>query len=296
MQAIEAFCAHLEVCLETGKLVEPDHALLEAVSVQLSLAIEQVSNPDFCRSVPLDQVPDTFGPVNVASDESSAIYACDGTTKKVSLAPPFRSMRAEHVEGLADPSRSPDAQYYTDRCDFVGVYDVKADTLIRRLSWDRDSAEACTVNVAFSKDSSLVAVSYAYDNSVRIWRLNAEHHLSECRAPDHEAAICFNADGRLLLAGTKSGTRLFHVVTGLSVLTLPTRQTYALGMHPADQFFVVEDKGPQFRVIDLSGFQKSFILNTEKIIAAIEEYEALFLESPLDWWPWSQALRIMDQI
>lgn len=276
MEAVEAFCDHLEDCVAKCVAPSPSTELLEAMSMQLAIVLH--------RSAPLDGMgppvqhfssgcePNAFDPIEFVNGGREIVFRSGNTIISFDLmtGKTVERTRQECSPDLfRDRFRSPDGRFCTDRHDFVGVFDAVTGDEIRRLDWDRNSAEACTVNVEFSPDSQWVAVSYAYDNSVRVWNVHSGDYLGAFVANNHEAALKFSPDGTLLFAGTKSGARLFHLKSGYAVYSNDIRQTYAVGYHPDGMSVVADTIGPAIYRVDISAVSDS------KVMSALEIFERI---------------------
>tara|TARA_R110002124_G_scaffold75998_8_gene203748 strand:- start:6707 stop:7618 length:912 start_codon:yes stop_codon:yes gene_type:complete len=273
MEAVEAFCDHLEDCADKCVAPNPSAELLEAMSIQLALVLH--------RSAPLDGMgppvqhfssscePNAFDPIEFVNDGREIVFRSGETIVSADLMTGKTAERTRQEcspDMFRDMSRSPDGRFYTDRNDFVGVFEVATGDEFRRLSWDRNSAEACTVNVEFSPDSKLVAVSYAYDNAVRIWNVHRGDYLGEFVACDHESALKFSPDGILLFAGTKSGARLFHLTSGYAIYSNNIKQTYAVGYHPDGMSVVADTIGPAIYRVDISAASDAKVMSVPEIL------------------------------
>jgi len=278
MEAVEAFCDHLEDCVEKCVAPDPSQELLEAMSMQLALVLHRPIQPDALgppvQHFSLNCEPNAFDPIEFVNGGREIVFRSGETIVSLDV---MTGKAGEHTKQefptdiFRDLSRSPDGRFYTDRNDFVGVFDVETDEEFRRLAWDRNSAGACTVNVAFSPDSQLVAVSYAYDNAVRIWNVHRGDYLGEFIACDHEAALKFSPDGSLLFTGTKSGARLFHLNSGYAIYSNNIKQTYAVGYHPDGVSIIADKDGPAIYRVDLTSLQ---VCKTQSAVEILELFQA----------------------
>lgn len=286
MEAVEAFCEHLEDCVEKCVAPGPSQELLEAMSMQLALVLHRSALSDELgppiQHFSLSSEPNAFDPIEFIDGDQEIVFRSGEAIVSLDLTTGNTAERTkqEFLPGtFRDMSRSPDGRFYTDRNDFVGVFEVATDKKFRHLAWDRNSAEACTVNVEFSPDSQLVAVSYAYDNAVRIWNVHRGDYLGEFIACNHEAALKFSPDGSLLFTGTKSGARLFHLNSGYAIYSNNIKQTYAVGYHPDGVSVIADKDGPAIYRVDLTSLQdcktksaleilELFHAHREKIVSA----------------------------
>lgn len=286
MEAVEAFCDHLEDCVEKCVAPNPARELLEAMSMQLALVIHRPAQTDALgppvQHFSLNCEPSAFEPIELVNGGREIVFRSGETIVSLDLMTGTTAERTEQEfspDIFRDMSRSPDGRFYTDRNDFVGVFEVATGEKFRHLAWDRNSAEACTVNVVFSPDSQLVAVSYAYDNAVRIWNVHRGDYLGEFSACNHEAALKFSPDGSLLFAGTKSGARLFHLNSGYTIYSNSIKQTYAVGYQPDGVSVIADKDGPAIYRVDLTSLQdrktqsaleilELFCVHREKIVSA----------------------------
>jgi WD40 repeat protein len=278
MEAVEAFCDHLEDCVEKCVAPNPAHELLEATSMQLALVLHRPIQPDGLgppvQHFSLSCEPNAFDPIEFVNGGREIVFRSGETIVSLDV---MTGKAGEHTKQefpadiFRDLSRSPDGRFYTDRNDFVGVFEAATDEMFTRLAWDRNSAEACTVNVAFSPDSQLVAVSYAYDNAVRIWNVHRGDYLGEFIACDHEAALKFSPDGSLLFTGTKSGARLFHLNSGYAIYSNNIKQTYAVGYHPDGVSLIADKDGPAIYRVDLTSLQDC---KTQSAVEILDLYHA----------------------
>ena len=287
MEAVEAFCDHLEVCVDKDVAPNPPHKLLEAMSLQLALVLHRSARSDELgppiQHFALSSEPNAFDPIEYINGDREIVYRSGETIVSLDLATgniAERTTKEISPDVFRDVSRSPDGRVYTDRNDFVGVFEVATGEKFRQLAWDRNSTEACTVNVAFSPDSHLVAVSYAYDNAVRIWNVQSGDYLGEFNACDHEAALKFSPNGSLLFTGTKSGARLFHLNSGFAIYSNSIKRTYAVGYQPDGVSVVANKDGPAIYRVDLTSLQdcktqsaleilELFHAQREKIVSAV---------------------------
>jgi len=287
MEAIEAFCEHLEDCVDKCADLNPSQELLEAMSLQLALVIHRPAQSDALgppvQHFSLGCEPNAFDPIEFVNGGHEIVFRSGETVVSLDLTTGNTAERTKQEfspDIFRDMSRSPDGRFCTDRNDFVGVFEVATGEKFRRLVWDRNSAEACTVNVEFSPDSQLVAVSYAYDNAVRIWNVHCGDYLGEFIACDHEAALKFSPDGSLLFTGTKSGARLFHLNSGYAIYSNNIKQTYAVGYHPDGVSIIADKDGPAIYRVDLTSLQdckthsaseilELFHAHREKIVSAV---------------------------
>lgn len=278
MEAVEAFCEHLEDCVEKCVAPDPSQELLEAMSLQLALVLHRSGQPDELgppvQHFSLSCEPNAFEPLEFVNGGREIVFRSGETIVSLDVMSGKAGARTKQefpTDIFRDLSRSPDGRFYTDRNDFVGVLEVATDAEFRRLAWDRNSAEACTVNVVFSPDSQLVAVSYAYDNAVRIWNVRRGDYLGEFIARDHEAALKFSPDGSLLFTGTKSGARLFHVNSGYAIYSNNIKQTYSVGYHPDGVGIIADKDGPAIYHVDLTSLQDC---KTQSALEILELFHA----------------------
>lgn len=287
MEAVEAFCEHLEDCVEKCVAPDPSQELLEAMSLQLALVLHRSGHPDALgppvQHFSLSCEPNAFEPLEFVNGGREIVFRSEETIVSLDVMSGksgVRTKQAFPTDIISDMSRSPDGRFYTDRNDFVGVFEVATDEMFTQLAWDRNSAGACTVNVEFSPDSQLVAVSYAYDNAIRIWNVLRGEYLGEFIAHDHEAALKFSPDGGLLFTGTKSGARLFHLNSGYAIYSNNIKQTYSVGFHPAGVSVIADKDGPTIYRVDLTRLQECktqsaleilelFHAHREKIVSAV---------------------------
>jgi len=278
MEAVEAFCDHLEDCVEKCVAPNPAHELLEAMSMQLALVLHRPIQPDALgppvQHFSLNCEPSAFEPIEFVNGGHEIVFRSGNTIISLDLMTGKTAERTRQefsTDTFRDMSRSPDGRFYTDRNDFVGVFEVATDEKFTRLAWDRNSAEACTVNVEFSPNSQLIAVSYAYDNAVRIWNVHRGDYLGEFSACDHEAALKFSPDGSLLFTGTKSGARLFHLNSGYAIYSNNIKQTYAVGYHPDGASIIADKDGPAIYRVDLTSLQDC---KTQSAVEIFDLYHA----------------------
>lgn len=273
MEAVEAFCEHLEDYVEKCVAPDPSRGLLEAMSMQLALVLHRPIQSDALgppvQHFSLSCEPNAFDPIEFVNGGREIVFRSGETVVSLDVMTAKTGERTKQEfppDIFRDMSRSPDGRFYTDRYDFVGVFEVATDEKFRRLAWNRNSAEACTVNVAFSPDSHLVAVSYTYDNAVRIWNVHRGDYLGEFIACDHEAALKFSPDGSLLFTGTKSGARLFHLNSGYAIYSNNIKQTYAVGYHPEGVSIVAYATGPAIYRVDLSAIGDGKVMSVLEIL------------------------------
>jgi WD40 repeat protein len=282
---------YLSACRAERRDPDPSPALRSAFSMTLALLLDR--NDDGApgpptRVWPAAEAPPTFGPMEFSADGRRLLYAADGGAM-VCLDAVFGT-QAEPQEGdaeraMVDRSRSPDGRLRTDTHDFVGLVDVESGRLLRRLGWERSSAGACTVNRAFSLDGARIAVSYAYDITVRVFDTDTGELIRSLWASDHEAHLAFSPDGRFLLAGTKSGVRLFQLDSGLSVLPEQRRRTYTVAYHPDGTAVVVDDEGPVLQRIALTALQSTATPpDLETLGKSVLEHELLLVTGRDDVW------------
>ena len=289
MEAVEAFCDHLEDCVEKCAAPDPSQELLEAMSMQLALVLHRPIQSDALgppvQHFSLSCEPNAFEPLEFVNGGREIVF-CSGETivslDVVSGKAGARTKQEFPTDIFRDMSRSPDGRFYTDRNDFVGVFEAATDEMFTRLAWDRNSAEACTVNVAFSPDSQLVAVSYAYDNAVRVWNVHRGDYLGELRACDHEAALKFSPDGSLLFTGTKSGARLFHLNSGYAIYSNNIKQTYAVGYHSEGCSIVADTTGPAVYRVDLSALCDCKVMSVLEIVQLFRDHRDEIIDA-VNW-------------
>jgi len=83
---------------------------------------------------------------------------------------------------------------------------------------------------------------------------------------DHEAALKFCSDGKLLFTGTKSGARLFHLDSGYAIYSNNIKQTYAVGDHPDGVSVVADTAGPAIYRVDLSAIGDGDVMSVLEIL------------------------------
>ncbi|MCR9196483.1 MAG: WD40 repeat domain-containing protein [Hyphomonas sp.] len=279
MEAVEAFCDHLEGCVDKDVAPNPSHELLEAMSMQLALVLHRPIQSDALgppvQHFALSSEPNAFDPIEFIDGDREIVFRSGETIISLDLTTGKAGSHTKQMfptDIFRDMSRSPNGRFYTDRNDFVGVFEEATDDEFMRLAWDRNSAEACTVNVEFSPDSLLVAVSYAYDNAVRIWNVHRRDYLGELRACDHEAALKFSPDGSLLFTGTKSGARLFHLNSGYAIYSNNIKQTYAVGYHSEGCSIVADTAGPAVYRVDLSTLGDCKVMSFLEILQLFQDH------------------------
>lgn len=289
--AASSMLDYLFACSIERRDPDPPPALRSAFSVTLALLLDRnddVTPGPPMRVWPVAEAPPAFGPLEFSADGRRLLYVAEGGAL-VCLDAVFGT-HEEPQEGdaeraMVDRSRSPDGRLRTDSHDFVGLVDVTSGGLLRRFSWERSSAGACTANRAFSLDGRRIAVSYAYDFTVRVFDVETGELIHSLEASDHEAHLAFSPDGRFLLAGTKNGVRLFQLASGLSVLPEQRRRTYTVAYHPDGTAVVVDDEGPVLQRIALTGLQSSDTTpDFETLGASLLEHELLLATGRFDVW------------
>lgn len=296
VEAVSAFCEQLENCqkLKREPVLEPQ--LAEAMSLQLALAMHgldktgSLSPPSVHFEV--SHSPDTFSTLEffgadqkVAFNSEGQVFCLDLETSKLA------QLESNHCL-FRDRSKSTDGRFFTDKHDFVGLYDSRTDELIRRFSWSRDSAGACTVNVAFSNDEELLAVSYAYDSTVRLWNVSSGALVNELQAADHEAAIQFSPDSKFLFAGTKNGARLFHLASGLAIYSNTIKQSYAVGYSPDGKCVVSDFGGPAICQVDLSALHSADQNTANEIVQSVQQRRQAILNSASAGSDWERLVYV----
>lgn len=252
MEAITAFCDLLEACLDNSLDPHPPADMLEAGSMQMALALHRPPQ-SYALGPPLDSYMldrniDAFEPLEFVDGRRKVAFT---TRDQGVIALDLASRNVAKWNGpwpSSDPSRSPDGRWYTDRWDFVGVFDAATDQEVRRLTWERDSCEASTSNVVFSADSRLVAVSWSHEQHVRGWNIETAAYLGQFRVRPHEAALTFSPDGKLLFAGTRAGSHLFHLDSGYSIYSNQQQGAYSVGYHPDGDCLVARGPKSIYRV------------------------------------------------
>lgn len=279
---------YLGACYQHAREPEPEPELLKSFAMYLELLLDVgecggLGPP--VRTFTVDEEPLAFGRMEFSPDARRLLY--EGPSGMVCLdansgrrAVPAPEDQSHYA---TDRWRSSDGRLTTDRQDFVGILDASG-RVLRRLIWERDSSEACTVNRAFNPDGRLIAVSYAYDSSVRLFEVDTGTLIAELHAPDHEAQLAFSPDQRLLLAGTKSGVRLFLLASGLSVLPPPRRRTNTVAYHPEGTAVVVSDDGPALHRIDVRSLSNAYASDFDTVCQRVLDNEALLLTHPGTIW------------
>ncbi|MEX6634523.1 WD40 repeat domain-containing protein [Hyphococcus lacteus] len=288
MDALTEFSEYLQSRIDTGENVPLDPGLHQSFSLRLTLLLDGYKTTGTIgpnvQKISVEEGPEVFERINYSATGESIFYLSeDGPTHiRVSdgkrLPPPDGAEVASRVNRKSD-----DGVYYADRSDYVGVFENATGRQVAQLSWQRDSYEACTVNVAFSHDNQHVAVSYAYDNAVRVWTLESGEYLGEFKAPDHEAALSFSPDGKFLLAGTKRGSVLFSLETKLWVYRNTTSQIFSVGYHPFGKSCAIGSVENHIEIIDLEALQRHETKPFDVIVEQIIEHKDLwFSQSDLD--------------
>lgn len=298
MEALAVFCKHLEQCREHAREPSATGPLLEAMSVQLALALDGMEKTgDLCapsRSVQAPRSPDTFTSFEFPGPDRHAVFKSEGDTYLLDLESGDMTRIDYGISMFPDRSRSPDGRYYTDRQDFVGLIDARSHALVRRFSWSRSSSPSCVANVSFSPDSRRLAVSYAYDTNIRLWDTRNGVLVRELAAPDHEACIQFSPDGAYLFAGTKNGAQLFHLMSGLAVYSNRVRQIHAVGYSPSGRSAVTDSGGGRVHQIDLSALVGADTKSVASILETIQVQRdniRRFTGSRSDW---QRLIRLAD--
>lgn len=288
MDALAAFSEYLQSRIDTGEDVLLDPGLHQSFSLRLALLLDGYKATGTVgpgvQKLSVEEGPEVFEHLNYSATGESIFYLSKVGPVHIRVSDGAPLPPPKGFEVSSRPNRkSDDGAYYADGNDFVGVFENATGRQVSQLSWQRDSFEACTVNVAFSHDNQHVAVSYAYDNAVRVWALESGEYLGEFKAPDHEAALSFSPDGKFLLAGTKCGSVLFCLETKLWVYRNTTRQIFSVGYHPLGKSCAIGSAENHIEIIDLGAMQsheaKPFDIIVEQII---EHKDLWFSQSNLD--------------
>ena len=275
--ALEVFSAFLFKYFKEGSKEELSPDLLKLFSQQLALTLDAKpgSSGPPRRAIKLEEAPDAFDPILYARDQQRIYYRAESGNACINIhtgrAEPL-PLEAEQMLSR-DFSCSPDGQLYTDRNDYVGIFESATGRELNRLSWERHDTAACTVNVVFSPDGQLIAVSYAYDHYIRIWNIKTNHYLGEYAAPNHEAALAFNPDGNFLFAGTKSGVCLFDVDSRLRIFHHRTRGSYNVGYAPSGRSVIASAGHDELNLFDLKALFQPLPTSLDNILNVVVEHE-----------------------
>lgn len=101
----------------------------------------------------------------------------------------------------------------------------------------------------------------------------------------HEAALTFIPDGKLLFAGTRSGSSLFHLDSGYTIYSNQQQGTYSVGCHPDGDCIVASDPKSIYRV-DLTCLRDCPVYSfseTLKVFHANREVFCGLTEWASDW-------------
>ena len=287
MDAAGCLLSYLSECVAKKRIPAVPRALLRNVAQCAALLCSDTADRQGPARItwPIDEEPAAFwlrfsrDGARLFYEGEAGVVAIDATT---GLPAPLRVGDRENC--AVDRSRSPDDRISTDRSDFVGLFDTETGALLRRLAWERWSSEACTVNVVFSPNGDRIAVSYAYDNQVRLFAAASAELLATLPAADHEADLAFSPDGHWLLAATKGGVWLWDLHTGLSVLPAQRFRSYCAAFHPDGDRIVVSDEGPVLHLIDLAPMLQVATPTLEALAAYLEQHrEALATRGGAHW-------------
>lgn len=287
MSALTAFSDVLQDRINGTATGPINSSLLEAFSMCLSLALETGGNSETpgptTRKIPVKAQLDAFTPIIFVNQDTQLLYqtesdmACIRLSDGVAVPAP-----ANAAAFFKNGNESPDGLYQTDRSDFVRVFEKGSKEEAMQLSWPRSSREACTVNVVFSPDNRLIAVTYAYDSAIRLWDFQSKSYLGEMPAADHEAALAFSPDSRFLFAGTKSGVDLFHVESGLSIWHHRAKQCYSVGYSSDGLLCAYDENDPHIVTVNLQALGTPISGGMDQILDVILEHWNVW-EGQMQW-------------